>query len=241
MQITNQLKLPKAIVRAIENDPYEASGCDVSTTGLTGPVQKWVLEKRYQNELKVEAADRVAALKGQALHVVLERACPEGSIPEQRYRAEFLGWKVGGQIDLIEEDTIWDYKDTTMWAFQHGPSDEWVEQGNINRLLVYKQTGKLYDSLKNVLFLKDWKRSEMWKRNYPECGVQVIELPVWPIEEAEEFVLKRVELFQAAIALADDQLPSCGPNERWKNDTRCKYYCPAAAKCQQALRNLETF
>lgn len=241
MQITNQLKLPKAIVRAIENDPYEASGCDVSTTRLIGPAQQFVLEKRHDKVLSVDAADRVAALKGQALHVVLERACADGSIPETRYKADCLGWKVGGQIDLIEDGVIWDYKDTTVWAFKNGPSEEWVAQGNVNRWLVWKQTGVLYDMLKNVLFLKDWKRSEMWKKDYPDCGVQVLELPVWSIEEAEDYVRKRVELFQAAAALGDDQQPECSSAERWKNDVRCKNYCPVAAKCHQALRNLEQF
>lgn len=241
MPITNQFNLPQAIVRAIENDPYASGGSDVSTTRLIGPAQMFVLEKRYGKELPVDAADRIAALRGQALHVVLERACPGESLSEKRYVAEFEGWKVSGQIDLIEDGVIYDYKDTTVWGFINGPSEEWIAQGNVNRLLVYKQTGKLYEQLKNVLFLKDWKRSEMWKREYPECAVQVIDLPVWDIAEAEEYVKNRVQLFQAAVALEDTQLPECSTEERWKNNTRCKYYCSVSSKCAQYLQKLEEF
>lgn len=239
MQITNLHNLPKALVRAVENDPYSSKGSDVSTTRLIGPVQMFVLEKRHSDKLSVDVTERLPALRGQGLHAVLERACPDDSLSEKRYETKVEGWTLSGQIDLIEEETIWDYKDTTVWAWQNGPLEEWIAQGNVNRWLVYKATGKLYDKLKNVLFLKDWKRYEQWKKNYPELGIQIVDLPLWGINETEDYVMKKVQQFQAAITLADNQLPECSKEERWKDDLRCKQFCPVRTKCTQFLNKLE--
>ena len=34
MKLTNKSNLPEAIKRAVENDPYDSSGSDISTTKL---------------------------------------------------------------------------------------------------------------------------------------------------------------------------------------------------------------
>ena len=233
MKLTNKFGLPQAVVRAIENDPYESKGSDISTTRLIDPPQVFYLWKRHGENIEVDVSERLKALKGQAKHVILERACPDTSIAEKRYTANVLGWTISGQVDLIEDGILWDYKNTTLYKYQKGDFSDFEKQANVNRWIA-AQNGVEIKGLKNFLMFEDWKLSESRrKKNYPEAPGAVVELPLWSISDARAYIEERVRLFQSAAELSDEQLPYCETEERWYNNIRCQDYCSVRSVCKQ--------
>ena len=64
MKYTNASNLPKAIERAVSNDPYDSSGSDISTTRLIAPPRIRVLEKRNWDLLEEDVSDRIFTILG---------------------------------------------------------------------------------------------------------------------------------------------------------------------------------
>ena len=83
MKYTNLSNLPKAIERAVENDPYE-SNADISTTRLIAPPRIRVLQKRNWDLITEDVSDRIFSLLGQSVHHVIERAKTRQEISEKR-------------------------------------------------------------------------------------------------------------------------------------------------------------
>lgn len=129
MKITNRANLPEGLVRAIQNDPYNSAGADVTASTLADPPLLQALKRKHENELEEDASERVWALFGQAMHVVMERGAlkvpkltgdhlendinliasvVEGAeeliasgevLVEKRLSMDVLGWKLSGALD----------------------------------------------------------------------------------------------------------------------------------------------
>jgi hypothetical protein len=223
MIITNETGLPQAIVDAIVNDGYSAGRSDISVTTLINPVRQRVLKKRYSDRITEDAADRIWALFGQAIHTILERAhtvFSEG-MAEQRLYAEVNGWTLGGQFDrlcLLDGGTIQDYKVSSVWAALDGtPKPEWVSQLNCLAWLA-RRRGIKVSRLEIVLLCRDWSASKAkGGGNYPPRPVVRIPVTVWPDAETTRYIDERIRRHQAAEALDDDNLPFCSDEEVWRS------------------------
>lgn len=218
MQITNQFNLPMPLVKAVENDKYSPGTSDYTTTQLSGvPARQLILKKQFWESLTEDVADRIYALSGQSKHVVLERAaeyCDEYEFfAEKRFYITRHGKKIGGQIDLYDkkEFVLWDWKETSVYVSYGDIKDEWIFQGNINRLML-EENGFAVKRILNVALYRDWKKSQVGsKKDYPPHQVQQFEIPIWSTEDTEEFITRRIEEFERAKAI----LPECSPEERW--------------------------
>ncbi len=239
MKFTNKLNLPSPFVKAIENlnksYTYETSG-DISTTTLIAPPQIVALTKRYENILEEDVSNRLWALQGQILHAVLEEAEEDKSKVENRVAMNVLGWKVTGKYDLIEGQTLFDYKYTSVWAYIFGHK-EWALQANVNRYLLHCN-GVVINKLQNVLMFRDFDAKRVGTNKYPATMVLTVDLPMWSLEEAEQYIGTRVKLHQEAQLVSDENLPECSDDERWYNArtkkyNRCAKYCPVAQFCTQ--------
>lgn len=73
MNFTNIHNIEDSIARAVQNDPYSHSG-DISVTGLVRPPQMAALEYQHRNEIEEDVSDKLWALLGSAVHVILDRA-----------------------------------------------------------------------------------------------------------------------------------------------------------------------
>ena len=212
-KLTNVHNLPAAIVAAVQADPYEGGG-DISCTRLIDAPQIRVLGSKHKDEITVDVSERVFALMGQAVHTVLERAGlkEEGVIVEQRLFAEVNGWQVSGQVDRmhIADGTLSDFKMTTVYK-QHG-SDSWTRQLNVLRWLAHKN-GFRIDRLEVCAIFRDWRKTEAQRNpDYPQAAIQTITVPVWSLEDAEEYITERVYMHQAASR--GESVP-CTDEERW--------------------------
>lgn len=211
IQITNRFALPEAIVRAVRNDPYTRGESDFSITGLLRPPQLARLAAAH--DLTEDVSDRIWALLGQAVHSVLERAA-EGAnaaaIFEERFFLDMdvdgRSYRVSGQIDHFETGCLTDYKITSVYAREG--KVEWEQQLNLLRALM-AESGHQVARLQNVLIFRDWRPKEALREDYPQSQVAALEIPMWPLEQALEFLRERIRLH-----VADAPRP-CTDEERW--------------------------
>jgi hypothetical protein len=170
-----------------------------------------------------DASDRVWRFQGQTKHVVLERIAktdPNRYLVEQRLETNMpgTGAKISAKFDLLDKQdgSLYDWKETSVWKFMMGDTEEWEQQANIN-LYLCRMNGLLPLRLTNIAILKDWKAREARfsrKPDYPKCAVHVMPLPMWSVGQAQDYINKRVEKHRAEAA----DPPVCNKKERWQRD-----------------------
>lgn len=233
MKLTNKHGLPAAVVAAVEADPYTGGG-DISATRLIDAPQVVHLAKQHRDKLEVDVSERVWSLLGQSVHTLLERAGlrQQGMSAETRLFADVLGWKVSGQYDVLDLDrrALVDYKVTTVW--KKDGTDNWVRQLNVLRWLAH-QNGEEVTSLEVVAIFRDWRKAEAERSNdYPRAPMQVIPIPLWTLQEAEDYVYERVAAHQA---IARGVTVPCTDEERWKEADKWAWVKPGAARALRVL------
>jgi hypothetical protein len=216
--LTNIHGLPQSIVDAVTNDPYVGGG-DISTTKLIDSPRVRVLSAKHRAEITVDVSERVWSLLGQAVHTILERAGlrQEGVITEERMYADVNGWQVSGQVDTLHlaSQKLSDYKVTTVW--KKNGSDSWTRQLNVLRWLAH-QNGHTINTLEVIGIFRDWRKSEALRDpSYPQSAIQTIHVPLWTLEETEDYVRERVAIHQAASKGIDIQ---CTDEERWMSPSK---------------------
>ena len=217
-KLTNLHNLPAAIVAAIQADPYTGGG-DISCTKLIDAPQIRVLGGKHKDEITVDASERVFALMGQAVHTILERAGlrQEGMVVEERLYGDVDGWLVSGQVDSmhLEMQKLSDFKVSTVW--KRAGSDSWTRQLNVLRWLAHKN-GHTINTLEVIGIFRDWRKSEALRDpSYPQAAIQTIPVPVWSLEETEDYVRERVAIHRAASNGIDIQ---CTDEERWMSPSK---------------------
>ena len=232
MKLTNHAKLPETIVRAIENDPYDSQGSDISVTRLIAPPRVRVLEQRHWDELEEDVSDKIFTLIGSSVHHIIERAVTDDDISERRLFVDIDGWKLSGQFDLLTASgDLIDFKVTSAWsaleALEKGKSD-WERQLNILDWLIRNNDTELRNnngkelevkSMYIMAILRDWSKMKvMTSDNYPRKQVVMIPINRWTPEEQDKYVKDRIRLHQIAEQQGED-LIVCTPEERWRKET----------------------
>jgi hypothetical protein len=216
--LTNNYALPEALVRAILNDGYSRGKSDISVTQLlVPPYQRKMMATLDRIE---DVSSRIASLMGQIGHAIAERGALPTDIIEERLFTKVNDWVVSGQFDLIEPHTktMRDYKFTSVWSYVLGGKTEWEDQLNFLRVLAHRHAADTGDDryrvekLEIVAIFRDWVKSKAGSDNYPPVQAVTIDIPVWPIEEAERRLLDRVKAHQV-----EDPAP-CSDEERWATD-----------------------
>lgn len=232
MKLTNHAKLPETIVRAVENDPYDSQGSDISVTRLIAPPRVRVLEQRHWDELEEDVSDKIFTLIGSSVHHIIERAVTDDDISERRLFVDIDGWKLSGQFDLLTASgDLIDFKVTSAWsaleALEKGKSD-WERQLNVLDWLVRNNDTELRNnngkelevkSMYIMAILRDWSKMKvMTSDNYPRKQVVMIPINRWTPEEQDKYVKDRIRLHQIAEQQGED-LIVCTPEERWRKET----------------------
>jgi hypothetical protein len=232
MNLTNRLGLPDIYCQAVEifESDYDRGKSDYTATQLLRPARISVLLNRHWADVEEDVSDRLWSLAGQTGHLIFERIgqkYPERYIVERRCYFDCDGETIGAKLDCydIEEATIWDYKETSVFKFLLGDTRDWEAQLNINRLafsstVIHLAAGEEpvlsrlpVNALKILVKLKDWKaREARRKKDYPQAPIHIVELPIWSDKEVTNFVGKRIAAFEAAR----DNPPVCTPEERWE-------------------------
>jgi hypothetical protein len=212
MRITNIHGLPNAIVRAIQNKRYNRGKSDLTVTQIISPPRKIFLEKLHSKEIVQDASEMILALLGSGVHSCLEQADTEGLVEERMY-LERQGVKIGGQFDrlLVEEGLLQDYKTTSAYSIRGNTKPEYEAQLNLLALIL-RENGYPVDKLEVVAVLRDWSKSRVGSKNYPEAPIVRIPVKMWPIETTEWYLAERLMLHQQ---VQQGRLPECSDAERW--------------------------
>lgn len=214
MTITNRSGLPEALIRAIQNDSYDAGDSDFTATSLLKPARIVALERLHKHEIEEDAEDSLWRLYGQIAHSIIERA-NINDISEKRYFAIFGPHKVSAQIDTLNlhNGRLEDFKFTTAWGFKSDsqPKAEWVSQLNI-QLELLRRNGLDARSLSIIGLLRDWQISKAKEdQNYPQTPVVTLNIQMWSREQTTAFIEMRI----AEHLKAREVLPECSMEERW--------------------------
>ena len=222
MKLTNKYNLPETIINVIKRPTYTKGKANFSVTELLTSPQIVQLKRKHWNELEEDASDMVWSLFGTAIHGVLEHGKGDNHIVEERIHLEIDGTHVSGAIDLqeVEEDGIVlsDYKTTSAWVVQNMKQD-WHDQLNIYAYLVEKAKKVPVKKLQIVAIVRDWARRDAEKEGYPQAPIVVINIPLWPFEQREQFLKDRISKHMAAVLdLEIDELSPCTPEDMWEKE-----------------------
>jgi hypothetical protein len=211
---TNVHGLPDAFVAAVLNDPYTGGG-DISVTKLIDAPKRRTLYRLNKEHVVEDVSERVWSLMGQAVHGVLERA-QTSALVEERLYADVDGWKVSGQFDRLHlaDRVLQDWKVCSV--YKANGDIAWERQLNVLRWLAHKN-GITVDKLQVVAIFRDWKRSESLRRDdFPQRAIQVIDVPVWSLQECEAYVTERVTAHKRSDSGEEVE---CSEEERWYSGT----------------------
>jgi hypothetical protein len=241
MKLTNHTNLPLPLYVALRDDDYTRGAANISATGLLQPPRKAALEELHADALEEDAADKAAILIGKAVHAYIAAKATGELSDKRRLMMAVNGWVVSGQTDHVDDEMftvaggrILDYKSTSVNEWKYGLKEERAQQLNIYAEILRSNGFNNVTGLTAVLIFKDWSATqarynrgtsltaEMLRAikgapttDYPPHSIMEVDVPLWPREQAQSFILERVKLHQAARL----ELPLCTDDERWKRDT----------------------
>jgi hypothetical protein len=221
MKLTNKFGLPQTFVNVIQRPTYTKGKANISVTELLNSPRIVQLKRKHWDEIEADASEMVWALFGSAVHNILEHGKDDHHIVEERIFAEHEGWKLSGAIDLqeVEEDgvIISDYKVTGAWSVMNEKQD-WHNQLNIYAWLVEKVKQQPVKKLQIIAIVRDWSARDTAKEGYPSSPIATIDIPLWPMDQREEYINKRIHLHSAAYfdSETDGDIAQCTPDEMWE-------------------------
>ena len=224
MKVTNHHNVPETLVALANKDFYSKGKADYSVTEIISPPRIQRLRRRHWNEMEQDVSEMLWQLLGSALHVVAERGNHPDYKTEERLFAEIDGVSLSGAIDIQkitpEGILITDYKFTSAWALRQDKPD-WTAQQNIYAWLVETVKKTPVVGIQICALIRDWSRREAAvKADYPQAPIQVIDLPLWPIEQREAYIRERISMHRDSKVQDDwdEDLPLCTDDERWIRD-----------------------
>lgn len=210
MKITNRYNLPEAFVNAVASDHIMVPD-RISVTSLIGSPLRRQLMLKHADTLEDDVSNRMWAMLGTAVHSILEKNLPEGSISEMKFEHKIGLITLSGIMDLYHNGVISDYKITSVWSYIFGDKPEWEAQLNTYAFLC-EDAGLPVEKLEINAILRDWSKYGKGD-NYPAMPFQRIPVKLWSKEQREEFIIERMRLH------FDVEATECTPEEKWQRPT----------------------
>jgi hypothetical protein len=223
LKITNNQNLPEGIVRAVDTERHNKSDKHLSATTLLKGMKEIILTQRHWDELTDDAADRMWAIFGTAVHALLETE-GEHEFTECDIEVPLAqGVTITGKIDNynMESGVITDYKTASVWKVIMKDFEDWRMQGLIYAWLLSKNKFKV-TRCRFIAILKDQSKSKAkLDKEHPQSPVHVYEFPITAAElnEAEAYVNSRLSEYLKCLDKPDDEIPPCADKERWASET----------------------
>lgn len=225
MKLTNNFGMPETILNVIARPQYSKGKANMSVTELLNSPRIVQLKRKHWDELTEDAADMVWSIFGTAIHNILEHGKGDAHVVEERIHAELDGMHISGAIDLQEltpEGIILsDYKTTSAWAVMNEKQD-WHNQLNSYAYLVESAKKIPVCKLQIIAIVRDWSRRDAATREgYPKAPIVVIDIPLWPFDQRQDYIRLRISLHGDALfeMETDGEMPDCTPEEMWEKPT----------------------
>lgn len=223
---------------------------DYSATTIIDSPRRVRLFARYGGGLTYTPESQAASLVGTAVHEKVESLLQLANVKHPTYLVERgmaeavevyegITRLLGGKPDIVapDEHSLIDIKTCKTWKIIFDPHhEEWTKQVNIYRWLL-EQKGFEINNLTAVAFFLDWVESQKMKNHqYPPEPIVEYKIDLWPMKEAEEFIMTRMRMHVDCEDLADNELPPCTKDEMWETDTKF-----ALMKDENAKRAMKVF
>jgi hypothetical protein len=220
MNYTNSYGLPTTMLRALQACEHNVPEGAFSVTELIKSPRQYQLTKRHDSQITAELMDNIFSLLGQAFHQMMERHAR--GTAEDIFTAEHDGVVVAGHPDDFKDGIITDYKVTSAWSYIYG-KPEWDQQLNLYRWLL-KENGKIVTGAQISAVFRDWAKGRTYQTDYPPYPSMTLPVRLWPTYQTEHYLDLRIQEHVSAENLADDDLPECTPEERWKRPDKWAVY-----------------
>ena len=217
MRITNNFDLPEPLYQAICGSIRDPEPGILHVTELISAPQIVALTRAHWNELVTDATDLVWAWLGSSVHKILEEVEVPNSIQENRLNYKLDdNWELSGQVDLLHDGVMTDYKMTSVWSLILGEKPEWDRQVNVYAFL-FREAGYEVKEAQISALLRDWMMSEYKRmKDYPEKQAITKAVPLWSHDAVHDYIHGRFEVHRAA--LEGSPPPPCTDEERWRKD-----------------------
>jgi hypothetical protein len=205
------------------------------------------LRERHQDELPPEHPfDSSASFLGTCIHTGIEKLVYRSDFNrefwiEKRFYNKYLGRKVVGKVDYYQKNTgvIVDVKTAAFYKGKKamdGDLAEYEDQLNIYAYLA-EQDAEPVTGLVISMLHPAWSPSRAQFDAKCPPFQHSHQIPLWPYDTREEFLLNRLKLHIEAEDEDDEYLPACTDEERWwRNDE----YAVMVKGKKRSARNVPT-
>ena len=228
MNLTNKYGIPEAIYKTILEDIYDPNPKRIGATTLCGPTMIRKLKLEHWDELVEDAADRMWALLGTAVHYVFQKQT-DNAFTEQRLEYDHeSGLKIVRYTDRFKGGKIEDFKVTSVWSCMRGIKPEWINELNVDAWM-WREHGFEVRELWINAVLRDWSKGKIYEDNYPRIPFQKIRIPLWDKDVQMDYIDCRIQ--------AHLNPQPCTPEEMWEKPTT---YAVKKVGRKSAMRVLPT-
>lgn len=143
---------------------------------------------------------------------------------EQRLKRKIGKWTVTGKFDFVGEGRVQDFKSTSTWTYMNQVNAEkYAQQGSIYRWLDPQLITA--DAMDIHYIFMDWKPAlAKADPKYPPKRFHKQSYALWPLQETERFIAKKLRLIEQYWDAPEDEIPYCSDEELWRSEPVFKYY-----------------
>jgi len=229
VKLTNKYNLPETLINLHHKQRRDyaetKTDADASVTQLIRSPRIDLLRKAHWHEMEEDISERLWAILGTVIHVIMVDGKDEEHIPEEVLFARINGWKIKGGLDVRRRGNrvaIIDYKFTKAFKYQKGDFADWEEQLNCYAYLIRKVKGFHVDELEVVMFVRDFTQSLAdVQKDYPPASSIPVPIPLWDEDKQERFIRRKIKEHQDARRGLEwgEPLPLCADEDRWKRES----------------------
>ena len=263
---TSNIALPLAVFLATDHYDYVPNVIS-ATSLLKPVRQLILADRLSSEDNLVELSDMVSSRMGTAIHTAIEQAwlnpakalkslgysddiiqrikvnpetVEEGDIPvymEKRSFKKVGNHTISGKFDFVAEGKVHDFKSTSVYGYlNQSNANKYILQGSLYRWLNPDIITK--DEMLIHYIFTDWSKAESLRNsNYPKARVHSQKYNLLGLDEIEQFVKDKLELYDSMKHQQEKDIPYCTDEELWRKPTVWKYYKNANAT--RATKNFD--
>lgn len=263
---TSNIPLPLAVFLATDHYDY-VPGVISATSLLKPIRQLILADRLSSEDNLVELSDMVSSRMGTAIHTAIEQAwlnptkalkslgysddiiqrikvnpetVEENDIPvymEKRSFKKVGNHTISGKFDFVAEGKVHDFKSTSVYGYlNQSNASKYILQGSLYRWLNPDIITK--DEMLIHYIFTDWSKAESLRNsNYPKARVHSQKYNLLSLDEIEQFVKDKLELYDSMKHQQEKDIPYCTDEELWRKPTVWKYYKNANAT--RATKNFD--
>lgn len=263
---TSNIPLPLAVFLATDHYDY-VPGVISATSLLKPVRQLILADRLSSLDNLVELSDMVSSRMGTAIHTAIEQAwlnptkalkslgysddiiqrikvnpetVEENDIPvymEKRSFKKVGNHTISGKFDFVAEGKVHDFKSTSVYGYlNQSNASKYILQGSLYRWLNPDIITK--DEMLIHYIFTDWSKAESLRNsNYPKARVHSQKYNLLGLDEIEQFVKDKLELYDSMKHQQEKDIPYCTDEELWRKPTVWKYYKNANAT--RATKNFD--